>query len=221
MLNPPLALLSDDLLVSIVEHVARLPSKDEDLYNLSLADRAFTQSCQKYIFRILQFSMTCDISVKIEKAKKILDDNPSFAYPVRLVQLLISRECAWFFNNPTFISILQLLSNSPMPPHELHLGGYMFSSFRIKDSVLVVQQLAQSFFSQTLTILHLTECGDVPLPLFLICPKLREVFLNNIRGNFGVITRVTINTQTTCVLAEKRHYWKFSTTATRTALSNK
>jgi hypothetical protein len=69
-----------------------------------------------------------------------------------------------------------------MPPHELHFGGHSFSSFMIKDPILVVQQLAQSFFSQTLTILRLTECMNIPLPLFFICPRLREVFLNRVEA---------------------------------------
>ena len=183
MLNPPLSLLSDDLLVSIVEHVAKLPDNDGDLYNLSLADRAFTQSCQKYIFRNLKFSSNGKISTNLIKVKKILDENPSFANQVRMVELLISREASWVFQDHTFISILQLLSKSLMPPHELHLGGHMYSfnpSFMFKDPIIVVQQLARSFFSQTLTILRLTQCANVPLPLFLICPRLREVFLNQV-----------------------------------------
>ena len=115
MLNPPLALLSDDLLVSIVEHVAKLPSNDKDLYNLSLADRAFTQPCQKYIFRMLRFSSREQYIRKGEKVKEILEGNPSFAYHVRMVELLIPRreDCEWLFNDHTFISILQLLSKSP------------------------------------------------------------------------------------------------------------
>jgi len=179
MLNPPLALLSDDLLVSIVEYVAKLPSKDEDLYNLSLADRAFTRSCQKYIFRRLEFSNKGDISEKVKKVKKILNDNPSFANQVRVVGFLLSPNLrAWRFNDPTFISILQLLAKSPMPPHELHFTGNIFLS--IKDPMIVVQQLAQSLFSQTLTILRLTDCRRIPLPLFLICPRLIEVFLDGV-----------------------------------------
>jgi len=180
MLNPPLALLSDDLLVSIVEHVAKLPSKDEDLYNLSLTDRAFTQSCQKYIFRNLKFNSRRKISKNIVKAKKILHENPSVANQVRMVELLISRRASWVFNDNAFNGVLQLLSKSLMPPHELHFGGHPFSSFMIKDPIIAVRQLGKSFFSQTLTILHLTECANVPLPLFLICPKLREVFLDHV-----------------------------------------
>ena len=123
MLNPPLSLLSDDLLVSIVEHVAKLPSKDEDLYNLSLADRAFTLSCQKYIFRNLKFSSKRKLSKNIIKTKKILDKNPSLANHVRMVELFISRRTSWVFNDHAFVGVLQLLSKSHMPPHELHFGG--------------------------------------------------------------------------------------------------
>ena len=181
MLNPPLSLLSDDLLISIVEHVAKLPLADKNLYNLSLADRAFTQSCQKYFFRDLKLSSKQKIAKKLKETKKIFEEKPSLANQVRMVELLISRRSSWVLKDYAFISILQLLSKSLMPPHELHFGGHM-SSFAIKDPILIVRQFAQSFFSQTLTILRLTDCANIPLPLFLICPRLREVFLNNIRA---------------------------------------
>ena len=190
MLNPPLSLLPDELLDSIVEHVAKAAKrsfKDQTLNNLSLADRAFTQSCQKYIFRNFKvikknFSQdTQDVMIKLERAKKMLDDKPSIANQVRMVQLAISRnECAWFFNDPTFISILQLLAKSPLPPHELHLSRCMYASPIAKDSdsIHLVRRLARSFFPQTLTILHLSGCESVPLHIFLICPRLRIVSLN-------------------------------------------
>ena len=54
----------------------------------------------------------------------------------------------------------------------------MFAPFTIEDPILFVGRLTQSFFSQTLTTLHITECENVPLPLFLICPKLKDVFLD-------------------------------------------
>ena len=38
------------------------------------------------------------------------------------------------------------------------------------------------FFSQTLTILRFTEIANIPLPLFLICPRLREVILDRVRA---------------------------------------
>ena len=172
MLNPPLSLLSDDLLVSIVEQLAKLPSADESLKNLSLADRAFTQSCQKYIFRELILVN----SEQLTKVKKFLVRKPSFANRVRMFHLLISsHENAWLFKNPSFTSILQLFAKSPLPPHELRFGSGL--SFILEDPILVTRQLAESFFSQTLTILHVGGCWNFPLPLFLICPRLREVYL--------------------------------------------
>jgi hypothetical protein len=178
MLNPPLSLLSVELLDYIVEHVAKLPFKDEMLYNLSLSDRAFTQSCQNYIFRNFKVSNSKKIPKKLKRAKKILDDKPSFANQVRTVQLAISPDECALFNDPAFISIFQLLAKSPVPPHELYFGGHMLASLTIDDPILVVRRLGQSFFSQTLTILRLTECENVPLPIFLICPRLREVSLD-------------------------------------------
>ena len=181
MLTPPLSLLSDDLLAFIVKHIAKLDFADKNLKNLSLADRAFTQSCQKYIVRDLKLWNSREISKKLTKLKKILDDKPLFANQVRMVELVISRnESAWLFKDGTFISILQLLANSPVPPHELHLGGRRAIPLIIEDPILVVRQLVQPFFSQTLTILRLTDCANVPLPLFLIGPRLREAFLDNV-----------------------------------------
>ena len=154
MLNPPLSRLPNELLDSIVEHLAADSRFDNDkvLYNLSLADRAFTQSCQKYIFR--DFKVITSIfkqdtkEIMIKRAKKILDDRPSIrvANQVRTVQLTVSDyEWEGLFNDSTFISILQLLAKSPVPPHELHFRHTMFVSF-IEDPILAVRQLAQSFF---------------------------------------------------------------------------
>ena len=169
MLNPPLSLLSDDVLAYIVEEVAKHPFAGEILNNLSRADRAFTQSCQKYIFRTLILGNRRKL--RVSEVKKFLDNKPSFANQVRMVrleQLGIS-----LFKDPNFISILQLLAKLPMPPHELQL-----STSTIEDPMLGMRQLTESFFSQTLTILHITGCANVPLPIFLVCPRLREVLLD-------------------------------------------
>ena len=173
MLNPPLSLLSDDLLFSIVEEVAKFPFADENLKNLSRADRAFTQSCQKFIFRTLIIGDR-KISKQLAKLKKILDEKPSFSKRVRMVQL--KKLDISLFKDPNFISIFQLLAKSPMSPHELHLGT--LSRLTLEDPIYVIRRLTGSFFSQTLTILHVTGCVNVPLPIFLVCPRLREVLLD-------------------------------------------
>ncbi|KIM35989.1 hypothetical protein M413DRAFT_32032 [Hebeloma cylindrosporum] len=176
MLNPPLSLLSDSLLAYLIEKIADLPFKKENLYNLSLADRAFTQSCQKYIFREIKLANTDKLYQRLKNLKEVLDGKPKLATHVRMVEL--ANETAWLFNDPTFTSILPLLANSPIPPHTLILGE--FNSPRIDDPIFVVKWLMESFFSQSLTVLHLSECQNVPLPIFLICPRLREVILDQV-----------------------------------------
>ena len=105
MLNPPLSLLSDDLLVSIVEQLKRLAGPDSNKYlnNLSLADRAFTESCQKYIFRELIIGEWRGIFKDLTKVKKFLEDKPLLAKRVRVVQLgfSLSEESASIFKDPT------------------------------------------------------------------------------------------------------------------------
>ena len=180
MLNPPLSLLSDDLLDYIVEQVAKLTLPDEYLKYLSLADRAFTQSCQKYIFRELKLGDRKKIYKRLKKVKKILDDKPSFVNRVRMINLdLLWEENISVFKNPNFISIFQLFAKSPIRPHELHLRR-IFSRIIIEDPLLIMRQFAKSFFPKTLTILHLEEIFVVPLHVFLICPRLREVSLDRV-----------------------------------------
>jgi hypothetical protein len=195
MLNPPLSLLSDDLVDYLVEHVASLTFWEEALHNLSLADPVFTEFCQKHLFRTLTLGRTRSrICNKLTKVKRILDDKPLFANRVRKIELFIGhRQNAWLFQSSsrrkkhprrkdagysiTFTNILQLLADSPMPPHELH---FTMGLYPIEDPILVVGRLLQSFFSLTLTILHLTGCENMPLPLFLVCPKLKEVRLDRV-----------------------------------------
>ena len=176
MLNPPLSLLSDDLLIYIVDHVAELPSSNLDLYNLSITDRAFTRSCQAYIFKVLSLEsgINTNISKKLAKIRNILNDEPSFANRVRTVHLtVLDEQNKWLFNDSDFITIIQLLARSLMPPHKLRLDLIV-----IEDPIFLVGWLMQSFFSQTLTVLNLLDCKNVPLTLFLVCPNLREVHLD-------------------------------------------
>ena len=188
MLNPPLSLLSDYLLSYIVDHVAELPSSELDLYNLSITDRAFTRSCQAYIFKDLRFKLDNrgghreNIS-RLIKMRNILNDEPSLANRVRTIRFTVEvkrYDLKWLFNDPNFITIIQHLTKSLMPPHKLHLTGYYYV-FTIEDPIFVVGWLMKSFFSQTLTVLNLLSCRNVPLTLFLVCPNLREVSMNNVK----------------------------------------
>ena len=184
MLNPPLSLLSDYLLASIVEQLAEF-SCLEDLKNLSLADRTFTQSCQKYIFRELNLGSGWKIPQQLTRVRKFLEDKPSFANLVREIVLGVPKtyeelQSIMLFKDPNFTSILQLFAKSRMPPHRLLFLGGLRRPFTIEDSLLVTRQLAESFFSQTLTVLRLIDIRNVPLPLFLICPKLRVVELDQV-----------------------------------------
>ena len=182
MLNPPLSLLSDDLLMYIVDHVAKLPFSKNDLYNLSITDRAFTYFCQAYIFKDLHLNSESNdsISNKLERTRNIFSDRPSLAYRVRAVHLVVTpTRNKWVFNDPNFITIIEYLAKSPMPPHELHFSGF-WTYFIIED--LVVGWLMQSFFFQTLTVLDLYFCEDVPLSLFLVCPNLRKLYLDYVEG---------------------------------------
>ena len=186
MLNPPLSLLSDDLLMHIVDHLAKPPFSKCDLYNLSITDRAFTYFCQAYFVKDLYFAYGSDpidkdsISNKLERKRDILIDRPSLANRVRAVHLVVSPyRNKLVFNDPNFITIIELLAKSPVPPHELHFTG-RWASHILKD--LVVGWLLQSFFSQTLTVLNLYRCKNVPLSLFLVCPNLKELHLDYVRG---------------------------------------
>ncbi|KIM47024.1 hypothetical protein M413DRAFT_23319 [Hebeloma cylindrosporum] len=182
MLNPPLSLLSDDLLAYIVEHTAKLRFGDrlQNLNNLSLADRAFTQACQKYIFWVFKLSSRRKAPKKLKKLKNILDDKPTFAHQFRRVELALELS-AWLFDDQTFNSILPLLANSPVLPHALRLGRLMGDPTVLDDPIVVVRWFTQSFFSQSVTVLHLDACRNIPLPIFLSFPRLREVFLDHAR----------------------------------------
>ena len=131
-------------------------------------------SCWSSVFLILrkiklELGYETKISKQLTNLEKFFDEKPTFANRVRVIELGISGEgSASLFKDPDFTSVLQLFAKSPMPPHELHFSGSL-------DAAIVVRQLTESFFSQTLTILCVEDIANFPLPLLLICPRLREV----------------------------------------------
>jgi hypothetical protein len=72
--------------------------------------------------------------------KKFLDDKPSFATRVRVIELGISsEENASLFKDSNFTGILQLFAKSPMPQHKLHFRGIISPLIIIEDPLLVVR----------------------------------------------------------------------------------
>ena len=184
MLTPPLSCLSDDLLAYIVDHLAQIPIWTKNLYNLSLADRAFTYFCQKHIFKTLysgyRSGSRSEIIKKMAKIQGILDDDASIAKSVRIVHLSIEhKKNAWLFKHSTFVGLMKLLAESPKLPHTLRLH-FCKGEIGFEDPVLVIGRLLHSFFSQSLTVLDLKCCKQAPLCLFLVCPGLKEVFLDDV-----------------------------------------
>ena len=178
MLNPPLSLLSFDLLEYIVEFVA--PSK-RDLRNLSLADRAFTQLCQNHIFGTLGLGYCSDTKKQFKKElgkiKRILAKKPSIYRRIRIIQLSIShRFNAWLLKDKSLTKILLRLPKCRIRPSILHLEFPL----AMEDPILVVDRLRQTFFSETLTTLHLIACQEMPLAIFLTCHSLKEVVLKDV-----------------------------------------
>ena len=181
MLSLPLSLLPKELFAQIVQCVADLPSETKSLRSLSLADWAFTELCQAHFFKYLVLADTSAkcIPKTLAKIANILNDKPSAAYRVRKIKIFITRKNnARLFSDPTFINIFQALAKSPIPPRKFFLSG----SFVFEDPILIVGQLTKTFLSQTLTVLRLVQCRNVPVTLFLICPLLRDVILENVEA---------------------------------------
>ena len=183
MLNPPLSLLSNELLTLIVEHLDALPYSLEAIRDLSLTDHAFTPICQNLIFRILQVGSDdvtkIRISYQLKKFQTILNEKPSAADQVRVLRLFLSqKQDEWVLKDPIFIRILDLIAKSPSTPDKLEFSG--FWSKPIDNPVLFVDVLTKSFFSQSLRSLRLSSCSNLPLPLLLICPRLQVVSLDEV-----------------------------------------
>ncbi|PPQ84379.1 hypothetical protein CVT26_007381 [Gymnopilus dilepis] len=166
MLKPPLSLLPYDLLEHIMECVASGSGAStlEDLCNLSLADRAFTDLCQNHIFRKLKIGDISDskdeLRDELAKIRKMLSKTPSIYGRVRIFQLsILEKRNRWLFKSKTLTEILLKLGTSQVPPHTLRLRA----SYGFQDPVLAVYRLRQTFFSRTLTTLHLWDSANVVL----------------------------------------------------------
>ncbi|KAF9561635.1 hypothetical protein CPC08DRAFT_425630 [Agrocybe pediades] len=175
MLNPPLSTLPYDVLVYIVDHVAAL-SADKDLRALCLTHRVFTYACQKWIFRTLRLYGGGKISVddQLQTKGAILPKAPLLSRWIRKIQLTnVNNQLFWLLSDPRFVSILQMLALSAVPPSELGLAGTIF-----EDDYFLATRLSQSFLPWTLTTLVLRNCQNVPLAIITMLPRLRKLELD-------------------------------------------
>ncbi|KAF8805272.1 hypothetical protein BYT27DRAFT_7224951 [Phlegmacium glaucopus] len=150
-----------------------LPFTNEHLYNLSFIDRVFTRLCQAYIFKDLHLGYNLGtesrISKKLQTVRKI---------DLERVSIIRQPSTHGYDHHLTQTKWLAFHCFSTILPSSgiVHLS----CSFIFEDPIIVVGRLIQSFFSETLTVLHLTECRNVPSTLFLICLRLREIFMDHV-----------------------------------------
>ncbi|KAF9561637.1 hypothetical protein CPC08DRAFT_735499 [Agrocybe pediades] len=185
MLNPPLSILPYEILLYIVDCLAALSSADRDLRALSLADRAFTSACQKWIFKTFRLfgGGKATVDDQLQTKGKILAQVPLLSHWIRKIQLQdINNRLSWLLSEPRFVSILQMLALSPAPPNELILEGALYKPVVFSDIYFFTTRLSQSFFPGTLTTLRLWECRDVPLTIITMLPRLKILYLDTIEA---------------------------------------
>ncbi|EAU89954.1 hypothetical protein CC1G_08436 [Coprinopsis cinerea okayama7 len=177
MLTPPLSTLSTELLVLIVDHVEQIAST-EGLKALSLADRAFTPLCQERLVKQLSLSgKPVSTKKQLANAYELLSHKPSLINFVQSIQLslLWHTDGSWLFNNGTFTRIILLLSQSANPPSRLCIDG--MQNYGSQHPDMLVGKMIRTFFASSLVVLHLFHCTDVPPPILLVCPNLKELTL--------------------------------------------
>ncbi|KAF4611446.1 hypothetical protein D9613_004334 [Agrocybe pediades] len=185
MLNPPLSILPYEILLYIVDCLAALSSADRDLRALSLADRIFTSACQKWIFKTFRLygGGKATVDDQLQTKGKILAQVPLLSHRIRKLQLQdINNQLSWLLSEPRFVSILQMLALSPIPPNELILEGSWYKPVVFSDIHFFTTRLSQSFFPGTLTTLRLWECRDVPLKIITMLPRLKNLYLDAIEA---------------------------------------
>jgi hypothetical protein len=178
MLNPPLAKLPPELLALIVEQLASRAEdpRAENLKRLSVVDRAFTLLCQSHLFKDLNLSGDkAKMTRTMENAYAILERKVSSGISfVRQIRLDLDRQKdpSWLFQDQTFLSLMGVLSKAPRPPYELDIMNW--NAKKTEDPHLIIQGLANSFFSKSLEGLHLYRCR-IPVNLLRVSPALKRL----------------------------------------------
>ncbi|KAH6910455.1 hypothetical protein BKA70DRAFT_1270400, partial [Coprinopsis sp. MPI-PUGE-AT-0042] len=185
MLNPPLSLLSVELLDSIVDHIAQDLWPEGDLKSLALADRCFTPLCQKHIFK----EFVCasrhdggDWKQQLRSFHYALTTNPSVSSWVKAITLVIHARIkgrTWVFHEAAFTSILAQLGSTDSPPTALGVHTSSDEKLPFREPDLVLKVVSESL-APGLVKLSLSFCDGVPMELFLLLPKLKELNLDHI-----------------------------------------
>lgn len=184
MLNPPLAMLSGELLARIVNELADTYDGTLDLLSLCLVDRAFTTLCQEKIFEIF----TCTTGREphwievLEDFQEALKMNPRASGWVREIRVEVYglrpiKKSPLY--HPKFISLLELLSRSARPPQRLFLDSSAKRK-RLFDKPDLVLDVLERSLSSSLTNLCLQRCSGVPLALFHVLPSMKTLSLNEV-----------------------------------------
>ncbi|KAH6910446.1 hypothetical protein BKA70DRAFT_1463312 [Coprinopsis sp. MPI-PUGE-AT-0042] len=147
MLNPPLALLSVELLDSIVEHLGQELWPERDLKSLALADRCFTHICQRQIFA--EFACVAhaegDWKQQLRSFHYTLTTNPNVASWVRVIKLIIHgrvEEGTWIFQETLFESTLAQLKITERPPDSLEVYTSSDEELPFREPDLVLRVLS-------------------------------------------------------------------------------
>ncbi|KAJ3501875.1 hypothetical protein NLJ89_g9143 [Agrocybe chaxingu] len=179
MLFPPLSRLPKELRERIVDLCAKLPEWWIVLSNLALADRAFTYRCHVHLFAELaldnDFGPKKKLRKQIEQKWKILSSNPSLAKLVRVIDIKASDP--QLFSERNFTKMLELFQVSPVPPHTIRIEKRDEANAQPGRFAAGLEQFS---LSQSLTTIHLDSWANVPLDIFLVCSRLKEVTLESI-----------------------------------------
>ncbi|KAH6887182.1 hypothetical protein BKA70DRAFT_1464404 [Coprinopsis sp. MPI-PUGE-AT-0042] len=184
MLNPPLSLLSVELLEAIVELIAQdFDPAARDLKNLALAHRQFTSLCQQRIFAkfICEASEDTDWRQQLQSFLHLVATNQCVLGWVREVTLLVWRRIgdeSWVFQDAAFGSILNQLSAKGRPPERLYIDSSGDQDVAFRNADVTLEILSHSI-APNLVNLTLSFCRGVPAQIFPLLPKLKQLRLDH------------------------------------------
>ncbi|KAH6910443.1 hypothetical protein BKA70DRAFT_1398857 [Coprinopsis sp. MPI-PUGE-AT-0042] len=184
MLNPPLSLLSNEILECVVELVGQDLDPKRDLKNLALADRQFTPICQRHIFR----EFVCKVREEgnwrrqLQSFSYTVTTNPCALQWVRAVALVIRsriEDRSGVFQETTFRSILNRLASTDHPPEYLRINSFSDKDIVFHEADVALEILSTSI-GPNLVRMNLAFCCGVPLRLLQILPRLKELSLDHV-----------------------------------------